>query len=233
MPSPSHRCRVTAAALRQELKQNKLNVRYKPEAAPQNFITPLKVKSILKNGPVQQLFLCSCSFCNDFSGCLAGERESRYQEDELAGPYATVFALLITENCAGLIYEFQKRKITLDKRIYREQLKFLESMLTERFGDEIQAKDVVCRILQNQFKFYAQPFEIRNVEMEIEPEEALPIDEDEEPLGKGDTAEVFRFKIWEEYKGSGYKDRLVIAIWLCTLRRLIFFVASETRPQGL
>lgn len=199
-------CDVIAAKLRIELRKNELNLHHKPDDAPREFITPTNVKAILKTGPIEQLFLCSCINCENYSGCVVDDRRVRYEEDELTDAYATIFALLLTENCPGLIHEFQKRRITLDRRLYKEQIGFLKPILIERFNDETIAVELEYRILANQFKFYAQPFEIRNVEMEIEPHEALPIDEEERPMGEGSSAEVFAFKILEEYKGNGYKD---------------------------
>lgn len=198
------RCTVIAAELREA--RDELNVRKKPRSAPQLFITPTKVKEILKQGPIQQLFLCPCPSCETCFGCSADDRKKYYREAELAGDYATIYALLTTLNWPGLIYEFQKNQTTLDRRLCKENLQFLIEPLSTRFKRVI-ADDVIRRILTDQFMFFARPFEIRqNVESRIPADEALPIVEDEEPVGKGDSGKVYAFKILKDYKGEGFRN---------------------------
>ncbi|MCJ1271178.1 hypothetical protein MMC22_011077 [Lobaria immixta] len=194
-----HQCTVIASKLRSA--RTPLDVRQKPDRAPQFLITPANVKRILKEGPIEQLFLCPCHNCESFSGCSAPDRRKYYREAELADKYAIIWALLITLNYSGLIYEFQKNEITLHQRLHEGHLRFLNTLIS---GDI--ANDVIERILNDQFKFFARPFEIRDVERRIPEDEALAIEEDKEPVGQGDSGEVFAFRILEEYKGEGFRD---------------------------
>ncbi|MCJ1462466.1 hypothetical protein MMC07_001068 [Pseudocyphellaria aurata] len=200
------RCQAIGAYLRNRIKESPLKVRQKPDSAPKHFITLNQIKPILERGPIDQLLYCLCEKCQEYSGFSADERRSRFRNDELEEKYFTVFALLLTEHCAGLIWEFHKREITLGpQRIYNEQLEFLEDLVGSLFTHH-EVTDVRDRILKHQFIFFAQPLETRNTEKEIAPEEALPIDEEESPIGEGGFGKVYAFKILEEYKGAGYKD---------------------------
>ena len=231
----SQQCATVGARIREKLKENKLNVRQKPYDAPRHFIDPSSVKTILRTGTIEQIIHCPCDRCGEYSGCRVDERRSRYGKDELAelaDEYAPIFALLLAEDCAGLIYDFQRNKITLHKRLYSDQLSFLEPILIERLKYKHRVNDVVGRILEHQFQYYAQPFEIGDVEREIQPEEALPIDEDEKPVGEGSSAEVFAFKILEGYKGKGFKDLKVISTQFHAAYQLIS-LESKICPQDL
>lgn len=204
MASAGPRCAAIGATLRLRLSKYRLNVRYKPDTAPTHFITPTTIKSVLKSGPLEQLLFCPCDSCDKYSGSSADERKKRYQNDDLDEKYYTVFALLLAENCAGLIWRFQKRDITL-RPIYEGQLGFLMPQLSSFFTDE-QVTDVTNRIMNNQFCYFARSLEVGKIDKEYDSNEALPIEEDEDPVGEGGFAEVFAFKILEEYKGGGYKD---------------------------
>lgn len=204
MASAGPRCAAIGATLRLGLSKSRLNVRYKPDTAPTYFITPTTIKKVLKSGPIEQLLFCPCDSCDKYSGSSADERKKRYQNDKFDEKYVTVFALLLTENCAGLIWHFQKKEITLGP-IYEEQLNFLMPQLSGLFTEE-EVIDVTNRIMKNQFCFFARSLEIGKIDKEYNSDEALPIEEDEVPVGKGGFAEVFAFKILEEYKGEGYKD---------------------------
>ena len=199
-------CRCTVIAAKLRAAQDKLTVKKKPPSAPQCFITPTKVKEILKQGPIENLFLCPCFHCETCSGCSANDRKEYYREAELAGDYATIYALLATLDWPGLIYEFQKNQTTLDRRLFKEHLQFLITPLSTRFTPGV-ADDVIKRILTDQFMFFARPIEIRqNVESRIPADEALPIVEDELPVGEGGSGKVYAFKILEDYKGKGFRD---------------------------
>lgn len=188
-----------------------MNVRHKPASAPETFLTPEDVKTIFETSPVENLFLCPCSKCLWFSNCTVEKRRVNFRPDALMGAYATIFALLILENCAALIYEFQKREIILDRRLYDDQLEFLLPLLTSRYPTTrvtdapTYVKDLRKRLLKTQFVLFARPFEVQDVERELDAQEALPIDEDKVPKGAGDSGEVFAFRILEEYKGAGFK----------------------------
>lgn len=202
-------CDQIGARLRHSEKL--LNVRHKPRSAPETFLKPVDVKKVLATGPVEELFLCPCESCCWYSNCSAERRRDNYRPKELMGAYATIFALLLMENCAALIYEFQKREITLDQRLYQDHLNFLLPLLTPRWSEtanttvQIQVKELQTRILKRQHVLFARPLEVRDVQRELDAEEALPIDEDEQSKGKGGFGEVFAFRIFEEYKGEGFK----------------------------
>lgn len=202
MAIAGHRCAAIASRLRNE--RSRVNVRHKPDAAPTYFIIPTKTKIVLKEGPIDQLLFCACENCQIYSGLSADERRNQYPH-ELDNKYFTVFALLITENCAGLIWDFQRKGITLDKQIYKEQLDFLLLLLKGRSITKDEIIDVTSRIIKNQFCFFAPLFETGKIDKEYGSEEALPIDEEKDPVGEGGFGEVFAFKIFEEYKGAGYK----------------------------
>lgn len=202
MAAAGTRCAAIGATLR--LRLSRLNVRHRPDPAPTVFITPTTIKNVLKSGPMEQLLFCACDSCHKYSRSSADERKQRYQKYELPDEYVTVFALLLKENCAGLIWEFQKKTITLDRPIFEQQLDFLMPLLSGPFTTE-EVIDVVSRITKSQFCFFARPLERGVIEKEYDPREALPIEEDETSVGKGGFGEVFAFKILEEYKGAGYK----------------------------
>lgn len=197
------RCAAIGAALRLRLSESPLNVNDRPDTAPKKFITLATIKTVLKFGPIEQLLFCPCDSCQRFSGSSADERKRRYQKDKFDENYLTVFALLLAENCAGLIWDFQKRDITL-RPIYREQLGFLMPQLSGFSNDQVI--ELTNRIIEKQFFFFARSLETGKIDKEYNSDEVLPIEEDETPVGKGGFAEVYAFKILEGYKGGGYKD---------------------------
>lgn len=204
-------CDEIGAKLRNKNRDTVLNVRDKPSSAPETFLTPEDVKSILKTGPVEELFLCRCETCRRYSNYTAEQRKVKCLPKELMGKYATMFALLLMEKCGALIWEFQRKDIHLDRRLYQEDLDFLLPLLTQRWPKtprttvENQVKDLQNGILKTQFFLYARRLEVRDVDREIDACEALPIDEDAESRGEGDFGKVYAFKILEEYKGEGFQ----------------------------
>lgn len=203
--SADGRCTAIGLQLWEYLRESELNVRERPADAPKCFITPNTIKSIIKSGPIEQLLFCVCKACEKYSGCSADDRKSRFRNGELDDTYFTLFALLLTERCAGLMWVFRQKQISLDRRIYKEGLGFLQDFLARSCGD-LEIRDVVRRILENQFKFFAKPLKKGYIDFEYDANEALPIDEDKDPIGKGGFAEVYAFKILKEYQGSGYEE---------------------------
>ena len=197
------RCAAIGAKLR--LRLSPLKVKHKPDDAPTHFIAPTLIKSILNSGPVEQLLFCACDTCQKYSLLSADGRKRRFQNFKLDDKYFTLFALLLTENCTGLIWEFYKRDIILDRPIYKTQLDFLTDLLSDHCTSE-EIIDTENRIIQNQFRFFAKPLDTGTIDKEYDSKEALPIEDDERPVGKGGFGEVYAFKIFEEYKGAGYRN---------------------------
>lgn len=195
------RCHEAASKLRTSLVP--LRVKYKPNEAPQKFLTPSEVRSILQEFPLKDIFLCPCSTCEKFSGYTADDRVRYYNEVDLLENYAPMMALLIVSNCAGLIYEFQQRQLRLDKPLQEDELAFMSELQINAELSEVETRKRL--ILDEQYSYTACVLNVDDVFQEVGSKEALPIEDDDDQVGKGAFGEVFAFKIMNEYKGEGYR----------------------------
>ncbi|KAI9800579.1 MAG: hypothetical protein M1833_003237 [Piccolia ochrophora] len=195
------RCQEIGARLRNE--KVPLKVKDKPPEAPWSIITPTKVRAILRQGPPRDLFCCECSSCESQSGVDARVRQIYYDESLLIGVYATIWALLVDLDYAGLMCAFMRKQLVLDRRIYPAQLEWLDQLVPPL--SEANVTDLRRRLLKEQFVYTASPLEILNIEQELDPESALPIEDEEVPRGTGSFGKVWAFRILDDYMGSGFR----------------------------
>ncbi|KAE8452617.1 hypothetical protein EG329_013876 [Mollisiaceae sp. DMI_Dod_QoI] len=147
----------------------------------------------------RKVFLCNCLRCQKQAGLQGGidNRVSRWDETELLGKFATIYALLIYLRCPGLISIFRRNEISLDKGyLSHEQLRFLDNyeILTA-----LQAANICNEIVRTQYQFRVRKFSKRNEITIIDERETLPIHEDHDAAGKGDFGEVYPFDVRPEY----------------------------------
>ena len=201
MQSPCHKIR---AQLHHARVQS--SARYLPHKSPTFYVPIGKVHRILKGQDLEDAYRCPCSVCKTTSGVVDGEdtRQDTFNEKELSGTYATIFAVLIWVQYPGWIHEFQKRKLHLDSDQFLElgHLDFLGTFPERLRGDEVQAlKDA---IVDAQFNFRVRKLESRKIITEMDHREFLPIEDNPEAKGQGAFGEVFAFKVHDGYEGEGF-----------------------------
>lgn len=166
----------------------------------------------------QKVFLCTCLRCRKQAGLQGGidNRVSRWDEGELLGDFATIYALLIYLRCPSLISIFRRNELSLDKSyLSYEQLRFLDNcdVLTA-----LQAKNIRNEILRTQYQFRVRKFAKRNEITIVDEKETLPIHEDQNAAGKGDFGEVYLFNVRSEYVDDSLKS-LQVSLGLCYIPR--------------
>jgi hypothetical protein len=167
---------------------------------------------------LEQLYLCRCSKCRRHAG-IEGEFDhmddsfSEETKQELLGPYAATYALLIYIHNPGLIRRFRQKNLQLQGTNFlnKDHLLFL---FDSGFLDSVdEAKVVQEEILEHQYKFLVRKLDARDEVTEISDKETLPIDEDPVPLGSGSFAEVHGFTFHDdEYLGDYFVSRQVCSI---------------------
>ncbi|KAF2813540.1 uncharacterized protein BDZ99DRAFT_258697 [Mytilinidion resinicola] len=154
----------------------------------------------------RKVFLCSCWKCRKQAGRQGGfdNRKSRWDERELLGDFATIYALLIYLRCPGLISSFRQNGLSLSKGyLSHDQLEFLD-----RCDDltALQAKNIRNEILRSRYQFHVRKFSKRNEIIILDEKETLPIQEDQDAAGKGDFGEVYPFNVAFEYQDESLKS---------------------------
>ncbi|KAI9788753.1 MAG: hypothetical protein M1816_006610 [Peltula sp. TS41687] len=181
--------------------------KFLPPGRPDFYIPRSSISRVLQDHPVRDIFLCDCEWCRKCAGVVADvdDRGPRFDESELLGEYATIFALLIYVDHPGLIHRFRRERVTLDGTHFlaENDLRFLFKLdvLDKRAAQSLQDE-----ILLHQYKFQVRKLELRNEETTIRAEEVFPIDEEPAREGRGDFGEVFAFSIQhDEYRGESFK----------------------------
>jgi hypothetical protein len=190
-----------------------------PRESPKYYF-PIKVIRKVLESPAQglkleQLFLCRCSTCRRHAGMEGGldhmnDSFSDETEQELLGPYAAIYALLIYIHRPGLIHRFRQKEIQLQGTNYFNEGN-LSFLYESGFLDSVdEARGVQEEILEHQYKFLVRKLDARDEVTEISDKETLPIDEIEDPLGKGSFAEVHGFEFHDDdYLGDYFVSRQV------------------------
>ncbi|KAL4883537.1 kinase-like domain-containing protein [Aspergillus karnatakaensis] len=149
---------------------------------------------------LRTVYLCDCNTCTQDSGRSSDQRALSFDPDGLLEKYATVFALLICLDRAGLICWFQRNQTYLDGAQFftREGLQFL--------SDEgvLRQVSLFSDILKRQYEFQVRPLKRSPEYVRFSSQEILPIRQDKERKGKGMFGEVYGFEIpYDEYRGVG------------------------------
>ncbi|PVH74945.1 kinase-like protein [Cadophora sp. DSE1049] len=162
------------------------------------------VVRILREFPVQDIFLCDCSNCHLYADVQGGvdNRRAHFDEEELLGEYAAIYALLIVLRYPGLISVFRDNEAILGRSYMSDkQLGFLNQHngLTSN-----QPAIVREEILEHQHQFQVRQFIARTVVTKINESEILPI-HNETHVGEGDFGAVYAFDVPEEYLHDSLK----------------------------
>ena len=163
------------------------------------------IKVLIENSLGKKVFLCKCLKCQKQAGLRDGidNRESRWDEGELLGGFATTYALLIYLRCPGLISDFRQLSLSLDQNyLSYEQLGFLANSVVLT---ALQARNIRTEILRTQYQFRVRKFARSNEITIVDEKETLPIYEDKDPAGKGDFGEVYPFDVRPEYVDDNLK----------------------------
>ncbi|OAL49069.1 kinase-like protein [Pyrenochaeta sp. DS3sAY3a] len=165
------------------------------------------IVKILSEFPVAKIFTCPCARCKPHSTLYGGRdhRSTTVDEGELLGQYATIYGLLIYLRHPFLISLFQQHRIYLKGRyLTEEDLDFLSS--SERL-DKTQLHMIRSEIVRYQYRFFVRTFQARNAITYIPPKEVIPIQEEDQPRGRGDFGEVYAFDIPDEYLDESLRSR--------------------------
>ncbi|KAF2827275.1 kinase-like protein [Ophiobolus disseminans] len=180
-----------------------------PRACPTSYFPRSRIVKVLTDFPVQDIFTCDCQRCQRHADALTGGdyRKKGVEENELLGPYATIYGLLIFLGYPGLISIFQGYRITLENGYLNEgNLSCLDQCRTITPGQRLIIRD---EILEAQYRFHVQDFLARKTVTTIGEKEVFPIQEDDVPIGKGDFGEVYAFKFPDEYVDVSLRSRQI------------------------
>jgi hypothetical protein len=190
-----------------------------PRKSPEYYFPIKAIRKVLKSPAdgleLKHLFQCSCPRCRRLAAAN-GRRDnlddnfSDETEQELLGDYAAIYALLIYINKPGLIHRIRQKGIQLQGTNFLNAGNL--SFLFEKgyLSNENEAKGVQDEILEHQYKFLIRKLDTHDEITEISEKETLPIDEDEDPIGKGSFAEVHGFKLHDDdYLGDYFVSRRV------------------------
>ncbi|KAH7085295.1 kinase-like domain-containing protein [Paraphoma chrysanthemicola] len=184
---------------------------------PVSYFPRSAVVKVLTEFPVGRIFTCSCYKCLlhvDLRGGLDGRRKG-LDEQELLGPYATVYGLLIFLRYPFLISLFLEHSKNLENGYFsKDNLKFLRE---SRTLDAEQVDIIVEEIIEGQYRFHVRKFSLRKTVSRIGEAEILPIDEDIAPVGKGDFGQVYAFDCPPEYM-----DEMLVSKKISRFARKIF-----------
>lgn len=189
---------------------------------------------------LKDLFLCQCFSCRSHAG-VKGEDDHRAHSlseatrQELLGPYAIIYALLIYVRKPGLIHRFREEGIILEGTHFLNEgnLGFLSEPGLLR--DAREARVVRTAILDHQYKFLIRKLDARDEVTKISAKEILPICEDLEPKGHGSFAEVHGFKVQDDdYRGNEFKNRQVGSLAKSLVSdRCSFYTDYSVRTENL
>jgi hypothetical protein len=154
---------------------------------------------------LQKVFHCECENCRSDKNIEQVTDSSPYfDESELLGKYATIYALLIWHYRPGLIRLFRRSGVFLSGSNFLSEahLAFLQQ-------DTVADTETITKeILRNQYKFNIKTLEPVTEPLSIDCKEVLPINENTTPKGRGGFGVVYTFQIQEdEYRGQEFKDK--------------------------
>lgn len=180
-----------------------LDAKYLPRESPEYFLPISVIQKTINFDTVEGIFYCTCDSCRRLSGTLHREDDRIFNGPELSGAYSTVFALLLLLSYAGLMHEFLRHRVKLDRALTENDLSFLFG-LPDRLSFE-ESRNLQQQILKKQYRFRVQKIEARFGDTVLDSKEALPIREDAARAGKGDFGEVYGFEIHDDYVGLGFE----------------------------
>ncbi|KAI9893695.1 MAG: hypothetical protein M1814_005911 [Vezdaea aestivalis] len=190
-----------------------------PQDCPRRqFITRSAIEAILKPPDqgleiLKQLYCCPCSDCLNHSGGRdEGSRRAdwalRDLQQRLSSTFLTLFALLISLRCPGLVRYFLQRHLSLRPSLGADQIASVlgDCPTTCVHPDEIRY--CATAIHRDQFKFDAINliFSIQSFSTTIPAEEVLPIQDDDQHLGNGGFGKVYAFRILSGHAGDRESD---------------------------
>ncbi|KAL3469124.1 kinase-like domain-containing protein [Aspergillus californicus] len=170
---------------------------------PQSYFPRSSILAVFnKDDALRRVYECRCSNCLADAKLDPGpdSRATEFDARELLDKYATVFALLISLDRAGLIRHFQRHKIYLSDSVFltRANLQFLADHNVGRL------ESVISKILKDQYSFQIRVVQRARMAYEMDAQEVLPIVLDQTRKGKGSFGEVFGFEFaYPEYRGTG------------------------------
>ncbi|KAL4782536.1 kinase-like domain-containing protein [Aspergillus varians] len=195
--TPGIMTEATCTLVREDLREVAYGVNhYYPRSAI--------VEVFKSNDNLRRVYFCGCLSCKrDFGLDTDADVDYRLQNfmpEELLGDYATIYALLIYCNRAGLIRYFRGYRKYLNGTdfLVRENLDFLVD------NERVDRLSIIKDILEYQYKF-----QVRAIHRSLEPttidsREVLPIRQDRERKGRGSFGQVYGFEFaHDEYCGKG------------------------------
>jgi hypothetical protein len=199
---------------KQAIKRITKKVQLEDLPSPDVVLAPFhEIQKVLKNAPVQSIFLCKCSNCMWSSiGKTSQERAEIYDqkmENDLQGDYAATYALLIHINAPGLISYFRAAQMVLRHAPFGEaKLKtLLDGLVRHQNITQERAADCFGDILEHQYRFFAPLWNVCTEFQYFSHREALPlVEEPLRPGNSGNFGRVRKCRIMRGYAGDTMKQ---------------------------
>jgi hypothetical protein len=179
-----------------------------PHRSPTCYYPRSKILEVFKQDDcLAKVFHCECETCRRDKGVgHVADNEPYFDERELLGKYATIYALLVYLYRPGLIRFFRRKGVFLGGNSFlaESQLEFL------RQENVAHADSIISEIFHDQYMFHIRTLEPVTEPLSIDRREVLPIEEDLQSKGHGGFGDVYTFRIQhEEYRGSEFKEKRV------------------------
>jgi hypothetical protein len=192
-------CQLARSRIAETYEPREFN--FPPSDCPDEYYPRSRIIDVFKeDNLLRNVSNCQCPDCRRDADASAAADNRYFDEDELLGEYATIYALLIWLCRPGLIGLFQRNSACLTSNSFLSgpQLDFLRRENVSSHGS------LVREIIRTQFQFNIRALDARKPPVMLR-REILPIKEDTEPKARGEFGRVYGFTIkHSEYRGRGF-----------------------------